>query len=584
MGGRVPWVRLEGGDVESIVGMLICSQFTNAVRVRPSQGDGGVDIFVPGEGGFAEERIVYQVKKYTENLTAGQKTKITNSFNRVVAASGKEGWRLAEWHLVMPLDLTDHNLANWLRELTEDAEFPCETHGLLFCDTYASRYPNVVDYYHRDGKERLDSAMERLTQVISGREDRRRGDPLSPVDVATDLAAIHHALNEHDPFYRYDFAVSDGPPPDQPPLLGEPGLVGVYGVSQGSTWITIKIFARSREAAVERPIKGHFTVSIPPENDELREEFSKFVDYGAPVSMPPGTVHGLIDLPGGLGGDISGASLQVLSAPTIDPSESADLVLAIIAPDTDAVLASTKMRRIEVTSGEVGIRSVLADEAELFTVEVLVKSGLVDTGQMTLRVDYHLAGRRPADLVDGMSVLYHWHTPNRIAFGLAYGPPNYGVVATSPNEPDPERQRWAPICEALGLIQEHVPKLIKMPATMDFKQAMQILDVAKLVSGETTTGRLSGDFTVTHPSPATEIPRELHKVYDFKIIKTTKFTLDDEVITVGKHTIDFSGQFARIRATESELKPLTTGVAMRYDGDLPPGYVQARPFLNVPWR
>src|SRR5882757_1433700 len=142
---------MSGEEVEAIVGMLICSQFINAVRVRPSQGDGGVDIFVPGEGGFAKSRVVYQVKKYSENLTAGQKAKITKSFQRVVATSEKEGWTLAEWHLVMPLDLTDHNLANWLKELTKDAEFPCETHGLLFCDTFSSRFPNVVDFYYRDG-------------------------------------------------------------------------------------------------------------------------------------------------------------------------------------------------------------------------------------------------------------------------------------------------------------------------------------------------------------------------------------------------------------------------------------------------
>ena len=38
---RVEWTRQSGDDVETVVGMLLCSQRPNAVRVRPSQGDGG---------------------------------------------------------------------------------------------------------------------------------------------------------------------------------------------------------------------------------------------------------------------------------------------------------------------------------------------------------------------------------------------------------------------------------------------------------------------------------------------------------------------------------------------------------------
>ena len=53
---RVEWTRHEGDDIEAVVGMFICSDLPNAVRVRPSQGDGGVDIFVPGPEGFAKHR------------------------------------------------------------------------------------------------------------------------------------------------------------------------------------------------------------------------------------------------------------------------------------------------------------------------------------------------------------------------------------------------------------------------------------------------------------------------------------------------------------------------------------------------
>ena len=50
--------RQTGDDVEAVVGMLICSRIPNAVRVRPSQGDGGIDIFIPGPAGWGKERAV----------------------------------------------------------------------------------------------------------------------------------------------------------------------------------------------------------------------------------------------------------------------------------------------------------------------------------------------------------------------------------------------------------------------------------------------------------------------------------------------------------------------------------------------
>jgi hypothetical protein len=134
--------------------MLLCNRYPNAVRMRPTQGDGGIDVFVPGPAGFGAERAVYQVKRYCENLTSTQKRKIKNSYQRVVETSRKEGWRITEWHLVTPLDLTNQNLG-WLDKVVADANFPCETNGLVFCDALAANHPKVIDYYLRGGKERL---------------------------------------------------------------------------------------------------------------------------------------------------------------------------------------------------------------------------------------------------------------------------------------------------------------------------------------------------------------------------------------------------------------------------------------------
>jgi hypothetical protein len=73
---RVEWTRRTADEIEAFVGMMICNQHWNSVRVTPSQGDGGVDIFRPGPDAD-REREVYQVKSFCERLTANRKRQIT---------------------------------------------------------------------------------------------------------------------------------------------------------------------------------------------------------------------------------------------------------------------------------------------------------------------------------------------------------------------------------------------------------------------------------------------------------------------------------------------------------------------------
>ena len=573
---RVEWTR-HPDDVEPVVGMLICSRFPNAVRVQPSQGDGGVDIFVPGRAGFAKERVVYQVKSYCkQRLNSSQKRKIKRSFHEVIRTAEDERWKIVRWHLVMPMDLTDNEL-NWLKDVTAGAEFPCEPNGLLYCDTLASHYPQVIDYYLRDGKERLQGAINNLTALISDRKNRQENDALVPADVVSDLSSIYQALNDYDPFYHYNFGVSDTPPPDEP-SPGKPGLVGIYAIQQESVWITIEICAKSLAALDECPISLQFKIAIPKDNDELREQFQKFIDYGAPLTMPEGIVSGSLDLPGGLGGELGGASLRVLSAPDpCDESESAELVLAILAADSDTVIASTVIRRIEVSTGQAGVRSVFAEKAGLFTLEMLMKAGQLE-GQMNLQVGYDLAGSRPSEVVDGLKVLAAWQSPNRIAFGLTYGPRDYGVVATVSTDRDGDAKRWARICEALARIQDHVTVLLKMPAEMTKDQAFGIIEAAKLVSGEAVTGTMSRPFTVEHQEPQIEpaIEPEMGKLYEFVAIKAIKITLGEDEISVGKEALFFRGQYLEIGDDESTIKPVSDGVSIRYTGELEVRRVLAR--------
>lgn len=61
---RVEWSRLSGDEAEAVLGVMLCREHPTATRVKPSQGDGGIDVWVP-EGDTA---IVYQIKSYTGNI------------------------------------------------------------------------------------------------------------------------------------------------------------------------------------------------------------------------------------------------------------------------------------------------------------------------------------------------------------------------------------------------------------------------------------------------------------------------------------------------------------------------------------
>jgi len=558
--------------------MLICSDRRNAVRVQPSQGDGGLDIYVPQKQGD-REREVYQVKGFTDRLVGSRKRQIKRSLAEVAKTARDEGWTITKWHLVMPLDLTDNEIRWFHDELTQDCEFLSEINGLLFCDTLAATYPKVVDYYLNDGKDRLEAAMNNLTAIVSGRRDRQRNDPLVPGDVVPDLASVYRALNDYDPFYKYDFSVSDSSPPKEQPKQ-QPDLVAIYAMRQDRIWITIKIIASSLAALEERPIGAQFTVAIPAEDDELRQQFERFIDYGAPINMPPGTVSGSLDLPGGLGTVVTGASLAVLSAPDEAGEEPAELLLAIVASDSENVIARTTIRRTEVTVGQAGVRNVFAEKSGIFILELRMEADRLD-GEMTLHTGYDLAGKRPAQFVDGLQVLAAWTSPNRIAFGSSFGPANYGVVATISTDRDRDAAKWARVCEDLALIQDHVSVLLRMPTEMDFEQAMRIRDVAKLFSGETSTGTLSGDFTITHQADDRPVDRQMGVLYEFRTIKTLEIELGDDTITVGKQALFFRGRFIRIEDGESELEPFGDYVAVLVEGDLEPGRVMMRPIAEA---
>ncbi len=95
--------------------MLLCRENPSAVRVRPSRGDGGIDVLAPARSGAGV--AAYQVKSFSSNLTAGQKAQAERSFRRVLDYAKGRGLQVTEWYLTLPLDPANENLA-WLGGFT----------------------------------------------------------------------------------------------------------------------------------------------------------------------------------------------------------------------------------------------------------------------------------------------------------------------------------------------------------------------------------------------------------------------------------------------------------------------------------
>jgi hypothetical protein len=258
-------------------------------------------------------------------------------------------------------------------------------------------------------------------------------------------------------------------------------------------------------------------------------------------------------------------------------ADQTELTFAMLAPDDDTLIASTTIRRTDFSFGQGGgFRSLWTDDAELFTIEMLANGSEVN---MSLKVDYNLKGRRPANIVDSLRFLAAMHAPNRFGFGVTYGPPNFSIAGSAPGDRDSSAKRWAVIADALVRIQDHVAVRLLMPAEMTEKQAGDIIDAAKLVSGETLSGELSGAFTVYHTDPP--IQREAGKLYEFVAINDFKITLGGDVIPVGKEALFFHGHYLEISDERSRIEPVSEGLGIRYTGEIEVGRVLARDLQGI---
>ncbi len=496
---RVEWSRLSGDDVEAVLGVLLCREHPTATRVKASRGDGGIDVWVP-EG---ETAVVYQIKGYTGNIGATRKRHIESSWKKLHTYTEENAIVLSAWYLVTPENPTKEQLG-WLRELTDGATFPCAWRGLDFVDGLAAKYPDVIDYYLRDGKDRLEASVERLLSVAE-----LSSPPDTPASSTDSLRELHEALNQFDPHFNYDFSVqalnADG---ICPPALLTPGTIATVRLSNNERCITFNIVPRFNEALKERPVPGSMTLSAEP-GSALHEQIEDWAKFGTPLTdVPAKDVYW--DLPGGFGVPYDEARVTV-GASTPEPgAPNAEITVRVTEPDGTAV-ASLDFLTEEVSRGldRQGVRNVGHDkDSGLVRYEVRMRRD-ERSEQIAANINISIedaTGRLPGDMLPGLRFLTAVRPPRQIQIFSRNGPALAPPLPV-PQELIPEAQGrlWLIMCESLSTIQQHVIERIKFPdmARYHATDAMDVIEqwhqAAQLLRGEAVSGRWHGAGLHLHP-------------------------------------------------------------------------------------
>lgn len=279
MTGRIPWTRYSGEDVESVLATFISLEERNAIKIRPSRGDGGVDLIVYLD---AETVDIYQIKKFAENLKNSQKAQIENSWQELSATTAVLHVKINSWHLVMPLDPTNENL-RWAKELVEPSGTKFIWDGLSRVDGWASKYPEVIDYYFSNGKEEISEYAAKLLSMAN------LPDCSDPVILENRLRDLCSNLDKLDPYYAYSVHVLSECDKRDDFCTRAPGVVmSQILVTPGAGRIAIDVIEKTPIASMLHPLT--FSVKIIAGTDEEKEQVQNYIEYGMPFTSLPAEV------------------------------------------------------------------------------------------------------------------------------------------------------------------------------------------------------------------------------------------------------------------------------------------------------
>ncbi|GIE51627.1 hypothetical protein Ani05nite_51610 [Amorphoplanes nipponensis] len=479
---RINWELESGEKIEEFVAALLLLRHPGpGNRITPSRGDRGVDVRLVHPDGIG----FFQVKRFSGPLTSAQKMQIRKSWATFCSETAPHA-PVKSWTLVCPWNPSNEAL-EWLESLTADAQFPTDWMGRATLETMAAENPALVEFYFGDGGERLHRA---ITSAFRG------GDHLPDAVAAEDLLdaitsrmiALSTALNDVDPFYRYEIDLRAGHLRDQPleaamQAQTDAAFIEYRQVTE-DYFRVMRIIPRSPAALQLRPIGTTIRLTVEKGSPE-QEAIEAFRDFGAPFAEIPGTVAS-VNGPPGIHPAPGDGRFTVMAL----PSNTADL------PDLELRLLDTNGRTIhtldlvdvELARGlNAGVWFSGQDRSGALTFTMLMNG---PDGQTEIRVEPQpIAGKSPAGVLPAVQFKAAMTTGTQLLLAVRGGPALTGAWTLEDIDQGPGPRNVAHLVEALTDIQRHTIARITIPDvdTADLDELSAILRAARLLRGEQIT-------------------------------------------------------------------------------------------------
>lgn len=462
---RFDWGRRSGEDVEEAIAMFIQREHFFAQGIKPSQGDGGIDVQVPTATGYE----VYQIKRFAATLAPSQKRQIKDSFNTLVSHAAKTGMKVEHWYLVTPMEPSS-GARDWFKTLTVGANFPCTWLDIRWVDNQAADHPQVLDYFFNGGREELLKTRALLDQYKTARRDVERGNTVTPDDMRQTLSGMRPLLERFDPFYHWDF-YSTKQRMDHDSIKNNAVFVADYEENGG--FITVAVRPVFAEALNQSPIKITMKVHAPKGSD-FAADMESFHRFGTPVRIPVGSATGGVSLPGGMSMTFDNAEL--LLGPSDVPERPLRMSLHADGNMTPIVQVPVVVYQVGAGPSGAGVHVRGRDTGNVFEFEFRFD---IENQRTTFNLTRDsVRGRVAGEVIDGLRFLGAFGPGLSLGFAEQFGP----VVDTiNPNGADQETDwdgiRGIPVLEyveALVTIQEHVTVQVKVtteerPSSLDRK-------------------------------------------------------------------------------------------------------------------
>lgn len=562
----VEWTVISGEQAEDVLSNLLYSEHTNAVRVRPSQGDLGIDVLVPVDA-TGEPFDVYQIKKFANTLGDSEKRQIKKSFRRFLVGIGRHQVPARDWYLVMPIDPTVDNYLSWFRAmpgevieemfaddklaLTEDEEGritawravderKIEWKGRTYCDNLAAKYWFVVDYYFQGREQTIRDAVKDVASLL--KTDKSLPDSadaageaalVTPAEIYGHLVTLQTVLDT-DPHYRYGISLD----PTQPDIVQEPALVAATQVTRddGQT-VTVRVYQRFAEALNERPIELNFKFLTGHAAFD-REAYEMWRKYGKELTAP---AEVQADLPGGLGSPISDGVVQVSIGPAGQTSEAR---FRIRKPD--GTNGNELPFSISVAGGTAGESGHGTDNTGFLDFDVISdRESRMGTWNFTRK---KLVGAEIVAALPTIEFMQELRAPNTLQIATKYG--RFQDYAEIPPTDYVFPDVLVDYLRALAIIQTvtATPILIPDLTALMVGEVEAVVAAAALVGGQTVVetwnkGKFWGDESSEQAGPAqggdsreqadSAQQIDLKNEYQFLVMEKLIVTVGEKALTVG---------------------------------------------------